>query len=415
MSVGNIRVHAAAILAWCVLNASPAAQNHLSTGARPAPPVTVDAKYPGGNIVLERTEGDSVFLHQELRDTKGWWFYWGFRIRGAAARTLTFHFTNKNVIGVRGPAVSRDKGRTWQWMGTDTVRATPKGVRFSYSFETGEDDVRFCYTMPYQRSDLDEFLKQHGDRGHVRVEELCTTRDGRSNPRLHAGCIATAPRHRVLVTCRHHACETMASYALEGLLAKTLENGTTGEWFRKHVEILAVPFMDLDGVERGDQGKNRKPRDHNRDYGGETLYPSVRALRKLVPEWSRGRLAVALDLHCPYIRGKHNEVIYLVGSESTAVWGEQCAFAAILETWASDNLPFGRAWNTKANYRQGTSFGRWAQDLPGIRLATTLELPYANAAGKAVTTESARAFGADLAEALRRYLSTRDEVRSGRP
>ncbi len=75
----------------------------------------VDAAIPAGNIVVERIEGDRVELRQGLRDTEGWWFSWHFRVRGAAGRTLTFRFTNGNPIGVRGPAASRDAGKSWQW------------------------------------------------------------------------------------------------------------------------------------------------------------------------------------------------------------------------------------------------------------------------------------------------------------
>ena len=56
--------------------------------------VQIDANFPGGNIVVERMEGDTVFLHQDLRETAGDWFYWCFRVRGAAGRTLQFQFTS---------------------------------------------------------------------------------------------------------------------------------------------------------------------------------------------------------------------------------------------------------------------------------------------------------------------------------
>jgi murein tripeptide amidase MpaA len=36
-----------------------------------------------------------------------------------------------------------------------------------------------------------------------------------------------------------------------------------GRLARERFRFLAVPFMDKDGVEDGDQGKNRRPRDHN--------------------------------------------------------------------------------------------------------------------------------------------------------
>ena len=56
----------------------------------------IDCEFPGGNIVVDAIEGDTVSLHQDLRDTRGDWFYWYFRVRGAAGRTLNFKFTKGN-------------------------------------------------------------------------------------------------------------------------------------------------------------------------------------------------------------------------------------------------------------------------------------------------------------------------------
>ena len=77
-----------------------------------------------GIQLFERIEGDQVYLSQELRDTNGWWFYWNFRVRGAAGRTLTFKFTNGNVFGTQGPAISLDNGLTWSWLRTKTIKGT---------------------------------------------------------------------------------------------------------------------------------------------------------------------------------------------------------------------------------------------------------------------------------------------------
>jgi len=369
-------------------------------------PLLVDADFPGGNIILDGIDGDDILVHQDLRDTEGDWFYWCFRVRGGAGRTLTVRFTQSNVIGVRGPAVSTDGGRTWAWLGAEAV----EGPSFRYEVPQACEEVRFCFAMPYLEANLREFLSRHAGDPHLQVGTLCTTAKGRAVEKLRLGCL-DAPKHRVLITARHHCCEMMASYALEGLLDAALADA----WLQENVEFLAIPFMDKDGVEDGDQGKNRRPRDHNRDYEGDSLYPSVRALRELVPGWSADRLRLALDLHCPHIRGPHNEVIYLVGSPFEAIWAEASRFAELLEAGrtgplpyhVSDNLPFGQGWNTEANSGEGKAFGRWASELPGIGFATTIEIPYANASGVPVTAEGARALGRDLAAAVRRYLETR--------
>jgi len=383
----------------------------LACGTSSEAAVIVDGTFPGGNIIVDRAEGDNIFLRQDLRDTQGHWFWWHFRVRGAAGRTLTFHFTKGNVIGTRGPAVSLNQGAIWAWLGTKTVN----GATFHYTFPEGAEDVRFCFAMPYFESNLSAFLARYKGNASLRVEPHSTTRKGRKTERLFVGRLDRKAPHRVLITCRHHCCESMASYALEGVIQTALSDTEDGGWFRTNVEMLVVPFMDKDGVEDGDQGKNRKPHDHNRDYGENSIYPSVQELKPFVPRWSDGKLRVAIDLHCPYIRGTHNEVIYLVGSKDPRIWTEQQRFGAILQRLATgalpydtkDNLPFGKAWNTGKNYGEHVSFGRWAATVPGISLATTIEIPYATASRGVVDGESSRAFGRDLARALRAYIEGR--------
>ena len=75
--------------------------------------LNIDSNFPGGNIIVERIDGDHVWLRQDLRDTEGWWFYWLCRVAGAAGRSVTFHFTNGNVLTDRGAAISVD-GLHWR-------------------------------------------------------------------------------------------------------------------------------------------------------------------------------------------------------------------------------------------------------------------------------------------------------------
>lgn len=206
----------------------------------------------------------------------------------------------------------------------------------------------------------------------------------------------------------------MASYVLEGIMGLILSETSDGQWYQEHVESLVIPFVDKDGVEQGDQGKRRRPRDHNRDYSGESIYNSIRAIRRFVPEWSEGRLKLAMDLHCPALKGKHHEYIYMVGSQSPDMWRQQERFSRILEENQSsplrfhkeNNMPFGQGWNTGQNWTEGDNFSRWASGLDGIHLSTSIEIPYANASGTAVTPENARHFGHDCARAIRRYLES---------
>lgn len=367
----------------------------------------VTGDFPGGNIVIDSIDGDVVRLRPDLRDTDGAWFYWHFQVAHAAGRTVRFEFTQGPAVGVRGPAVSEDGGRSWRWLGPG-----PHDT-FTYTFSVDGAPVAFCMTIPYTGSDWHRFLAAHAGHRHLRAGQLCTTAKGRPVETLVFGYLHDEPRHRVLLVARHHACEAMASFALEGLVAHVLADTPESRSLRERVEFLAVPFMDKDGVEDGDQGKNRRPRDHNRDYADLSIHRETAALRARLPSWDGGRLSVALDLHCPWLFGRLNERIYLVGLPADRHWREQQRFAAHLERvcvgplpyHAANNLPYGTAWNTDANFSTGRSFAAWIAETTATPLVATLELPYANVTGVEVEGTSARAFGADLARAIAAYLT----------
>lgn len=376
--------------------------------------IEIDAQYPGGNIVVEKIDDSGVKLRTDLRDTAGWWFYWNFRVRGAEGRTLRFEFLGGDPVGVLGPAVSRDEGRSWRWLGAKDCDQKS----FRYAFGKEDRDVRFAFAIPYLAADWARFLETHRGSARMRPDVLCTSRRGRKVESLYFGLGASGPPSkkpaaRVVLTCRHHACESLANFVLEGLVTAVIEPRSDDErWLSENVALFAVPFVDKDGVEGGDQGKNRRPRDHNRDYAGESIYPETRAIRQFVPQWLDGGPGIALDLHCPSIRGDYDTWIYLVGTESKRITEQQRRFIGTLIESARGPLPFrkpgylpfGTAWNTGGNYAAGCPFGRWAGELADVRLAGSFEIPYARASGVEVNPENARAFGRDLAAALARYL-----------
>ena len=373
----------------------------------------IDSAFPGGNIAVERIDEDEVYVHQELRDTAVDWFYWCFQVSGAAGRTLHFHFTQSRAIGVRGPAVSFDEGVTWTWVGSGAVQ----GNAFSYTFPKDAAKVRMSFAMPYQESHWLHFIGSLSSGTPFSCRTLCTTKKGRDIEYMLIG--NEKPLHRVAITCRHHCCEMMANYVLEGLIRWVAEDpDAEAQRVRDHVGFFLVPFVDKDGVEDGDQGKGRRPRDHGRDYEGESIYASTGAIRQIIPEWGGGLLHIGLDIHCPHITGPYNEVIYIVGSADDRIASKQRQFCRILESvsdgplpfLAEDFLEFGKSWNTDENYSEGRAFSRWAGGLPDAVLGISIEIPYANARGAEVNQGSARLFGADLGRGLAAYLHRIDEI-----
>jgi len=386
----------------------------LSPGQAQTPPegsaLSIDADFPAGNVVVDRIEGDDVFLRQDLRDTAGWWFYWHFRVRGAGGRTIRFHFTNKPAFGPQGPAYSLDGGATWAWLGpkrSNTGDPPPKDG-FVFRFPAGAADARFCFAIPYVEPNLRQFLDRHRTSPPLKTGVLCKTAKGRSAEVLYLGRLDGQGEYRLAFTCRHHACESVASYVLEGLMDSILAETETGRWFRGNAAVVVIPFVDKDGVEAGDQGKNRKPHDHNRDYAGNSNYPTVAAIKKLLPEWSGGRLDVAVDLHCPSLG---DSLIQFIGSPDQKIWPRTLKLSQCLESCqagplrhdAKRNVPFGTGWN-KGTGLKSASFTAWASGLPTIHIATTIEVPYSQVGQTPVSATGARMLGRDLAEAIKNYL-----------
>ena len=206
----------------------------------------------------------------------------------------------------------------------------------------------------------------------------------------------------------------MANYVMEGIIKSILSDDSRMKEFRKSVELWFIPFVDKDGVEDGDQGKGRAPRDHNRDYNNESLYCSTSAIRQQVPDWSEGKLTMAIDIHCPAIKGDYNEFIYMVGSEIPAMASAEAVFlqnilqnnkGALKYNKERGLMAFGTAWNTVDNYTAGMSFGKWAGLQKGIKLATTFEIPYALHNETKMTPANLQAFGEDIAHSMSDYLA----------
>jgi hypothetical protein len=355
--------------------------------------VRIASDFPGGNIVVEKIVGNDVYVHQDLRDTKGDWFYWYFAVRGAQGRELTFHFTKSKAIGLLGPGVSRDGGRTWQWLGH-----TESPTLFRYKFASDESEVRFSFGMPYQHADLLRFLEKHRQNPHLKQEALGKTRKGTPVELLRLGAASDC---KVLVTVRHHACEMMASYVAEGFMEAFLGDS----WLPTQVDCVVIPMVDKDGVEAGDQGKNRQPHDHKADYRGTSIYPEVAALRAFVEKWAGGKPDVTLDLHNPAINSR---VIYSHALRAGGVFEKE--FLETLEKVQRGPLQFRVQDSVEFAARMADETVKKTNN---TQINIGLEIPYALAREKPVTPESARAFGRDLTRALVFYFQASSSQKKG--
>lgn len=386
--------------------------NKLNFANRTANTPTIDSDFPGGNVIIEKILGDTIFFRPDLRDTPSEWFYWCFTVKNTSHKKWFFKATKPNVLTNMGATYSTDGGYKWQWIDQENHLGSDL---FSFNFSGDGKPVRLSMGMAYTQQNFDTFMLKYNSSPYIKKSVLSITRAGREVEQLLISDFKTKPKFKVLFTARAHAGEMMSNYIIEGMVEALLSADASMRQLLENAEIMIVPFLDKDGVEQGDQGKNRSPRDHNRDYSGESIYTSTKAIREDIPEWLAGLPWIGIDLHNPWIKGENNEWVYFVGNEDQRISAAQEKFVNTLiksqkgplkMDIKTGFLAFGTAWNKGSNYEQGYSFSKWASGFfdEGLIMTSTLEFPFGINNGQVVTQEKARLFGKDLIFALSEYV-----------
>ena len=352
----------------------------------------IHSDFTGGNISVLDVTGDVVILDNQLRDTQEDWFYWAFCVENAQGRTLTFRM-QQNRVGYFGPAVSHDL-ISWHW--ADSA----DGDSFTYTFGENEDKVYFAHDMLYHPAHFEAFAAQHG----LTIAELCKGHKGKGRS-VPCVTIGSGSRH-VLLTARHHACESTGNYVLEGVLSYLIAHPLPD------TTVFCVPFVDYDGVIDGDQGKSRAPYDHNRDYGADvnSIYPECAAIRAYAEAHG---CVYGFDFHSPWHLGNENDRVFVVQKNPPKLpalnrfgelFEEECrAHPEALQYRHADDYPPDTGWNVGK-----TQCGALMTYRPENLLAFTLETAYFGTEGNKVSAERMRAMGQCFARALHAFAKEHD-------
>ena len=384
----------------------------LAASLAAAGAIDIRSDYPGGNVKVVKIDEAAgvVTLAPDLRDTKGKWFHFDFTLTGAAGRKLHFQFPNNrfHYLATLGPAISRDGGTTWRWLRPDGTRHEPSNA-FDYTFGKDENETRFAVSIPYNQKHWDAAVVRWRGKDGVKFDVLCKSQSGkRDTELLRIPCRKGNAKWLFAFTARHHACETSANPVMEGIVDEILSGSSEGEWIRDNADCVFVPFIDKDGVENGDQGKNRRPHDHNRDYVAG-IYTSVRAFKKLLVEESAGKPIVFFDLHSPRIRPRGK-----IGAEDTAFTYDSPnprfadRGATFRRLWAEEQKGKSLVYDGKyarPDYVKDRQNSRsWVDGLPNCWLSVCCEFGY-SLCGGVFTQDGGRELGHGLLKALSRTCS----------
>ena len=343
----------------------------------------IHGDFTGGNISVIKQDEKDVYLENQLRDSSDDWFYWAFCIEGAGGKRIKFHM-QKYRLGYWGPAVSHDLVN-WHWL--DSV----DGDTFTYSFADDENKVYFAHSMLYHPERITELTKELS----LCTFELCKSRKGRSVPAIKLG----DGNKNIILTARHHACESTGSYVLEGVLREFAKNPL------ENAKILCVPFVDYDGVVDGDQGKLRKPHDHNRDYGTDgSIYPETAAIMEYA---DNNGCNYGFDFHSPWHLSGENDNVFIVRNSMEKT---ECTerFSKLFEKEITDESmkyfsvndhPPMTGWN-----QPSPNFSFTMMHRPECEIALSLECAYFGTKDNKISPQKMVELGRCYARAIRKYI-----------
>ncbi|MBQ7040428.1 MAG: hypothetical protein IJN39_07665 [Clostridia bacterium] len=353
----------------------------------------IDESFSGGNVLVDGMKQNTIYIRPDLSDTSADWFYWNFKATSDIDRTVTFIIDGKYIISASGVAYSYD-GENWDYISESAYKD-----RFTFDLEAGKT-VQFSCTIPYVLSDLEAFIEKcetdYSDK--ITVSALCKSEQGRDVPLFTIG--NTESNKNIVLTSRHHCCEATPSFLIEGLIAYLA--ASCSEDILNEYCFYIVPMIDVDGVENGDQGKQRIPHDHNRDYD-ERIYNSIDALIKFTDNLN---IVAFMDFHCPGLQTPEPYFYYSsAADESELDVFRTKLFAAIEQDTDEDKILYLGETDYDDSYFTACSRGyfRLEKNAP---LSTTLEFPYTGRVGDEYTKDRMINFGKNVGHAFELYLET---------
>jgi hypothetical protein len=278
----------------------------------------VVSDFEGGNAEAVKIDQVNrvICIMPELREGRGWPCWWFFKVEGL---TIGQQFTLEVQAQIKPYREQTVLAGSWcqpkhAWLSTDGAAwhpsnqglLTPEKVMI-YELRAEASEMSIAWGPPFLPRDGDRLLNEILTLlPEARRFELSNTRGGRSVFGIRIG--EEDATHQVWVGSRQHAWEVGGSHVGQGFIrwyasdeAKDLRSKTC---------LHYIPIMDVDNAALGAGGKDAIPRDHNRDWAAEPIYPEVAAAQRMIRDIHATQgLDVFVDLHNP----GHGDPIFFFG------------------------------------------------------------------------------------------------------
>ncbi|HPM85032.1 MAG TPA: M14 family zinc carboxypeptidase [Candidatus Anammoximicrobium sp.] len=390
----------------------------------PAAGLIVSADFPGGSAEVQAVDaaGGMVHICPAVHEGRGWPCWWYLRIDGLApGQQVTLKvsgnpkpFRDKQRLSAnwsqpQRAAISADN-ETWSQTPKRELTADKIAI---YRFDAPGKTVWLASQPPFLPSHADALLERIASRTPDAERFVLTnTREGRpvQGIKLGGGTAEEPAPLAVWVQARQHAWESGASWVSRGFIEWAAGDDPAAAQLRRMASVYVIPIMDVDNVTLGAGGKDAVPRDHNRDWSDQPVYPEVAAAQQRIRDLDgQSRLRVFVDLHNP---GPGEPRPYFFGPLDLAKMPapQQHNYARLLALTAEcmrDPLPMDSKYKfatyVKTEEERGRVSGTWVRNHTGdnvvaASLETVWDTPHS-------TPDGYQAVGRQLAQAVARYLA----------
>lgn len=265
-------------------------------------------------------------------------------------------------------------------------------------------EVAACY--PYGPDEVEQLLNDLSGhaRNRLQADTIGVSQGARPIVRLcnDYGRVGSK-RPGIYIVARQHSGETPGSWVLDGLL-RSLTSSTTQP--DEKPLVWAVPLANIDGVIRGDYGKDNFPIDLNRAWGRPPMRHENLVIQRDIDQW-RARCApvLVLDLHAPgWCEDQGVYAFVPMGPttdevrRTTARWVEtfRLALGSVNAAREFDRAAlYPSRWSTPNLSRYALEFLR----IPAL----SCEIPYSRIGDRPITQRGYREIGRRMAQAILRH------------
>ena len=371
--------------------------------------IVVRTDFPGGSgeVVSLDQESATLVLNPSDHPGKGWRCWWFVKLSGLPAdRPFTLDVGEAPWATPDQPAISLDEGKSWHHGPT----GTREGKRIRFRIRPGQEDAWVAWGPPFVPDDAAALVERIAQASpQVETFSLCRTREGHETPALRSRSSTSgdSPLPLVWLQARQHAWESGASWVARGFAEWLVSDDEDAVTLRRTAEVVLVPIMDIDNVQRGAGGKNQVPQDHNRDWTDRPHWRAVEAAqREIRTAADAGRLAVFVDLHNPGA-GDRFPYFYVPPEESLTLEARENLSAFLLRAKAEMTGPLrftGKTIASGAKYdpKAWKAISKnWVAQLGTPAVSVTLETAWNTPSSH---TEGYETVGRQLGKAIVRYL-----------